>query len=249
MISPRKIPTFARAADALLDLIFPRECPVTGEPPDDTSPFRHLSPEALRRLPIVYPPCCDTCGAPFFGVLAGPQVCVHCRDLEPEFDSGRTVMLARDSGRVLIHELKYHGARHLAGDLARLATLAPGYLERLRGAVLVPVPLHPNKFRKRGFNQSLLIARELAKLAPGARVVELLDRVKDNGSQTRLDRDERRKNADGAFALRRGARVEPAFPHVVIDDVFTTGATLNACCETLRDSGITRLAVATLAHG
>ena len=144
-IRKSRVPTFARLADALLDLIFPRECPLTGAPPDDRSAFRHLAPEALRDIPVVRPPCCETCGAPFFGVLAGPQVCVHCRELEPEFDEGRTVMLARGTGRVLIHELKYHGARHLAGDLARLAALAPGYLERLENAVLVPVPLHPKK--------------------------------------------------------------------------------------------------------
>ncbi len=249
MISSRHIPTFACAADALLDLIFPRECPVTGAPPDDTSPFRHISPEAVKALPIVYPPCCDTCGAPFFGMLAGPQVCPHCRDLEPEFDSGRAIMLARGPGRVLIHELKYHGSRHLASDLARLATLAPGYLQRLENAVLVPVPLHRDKLRRRGFNQSLLISEALARLAPGARVSELLVRVKDTPSQTRLDRDARRANAQNAFAIREGATINPAFRHVVVDDVFTTGATLNACSSVLRQAGIPRVAVATLGHG
>lgn len=245
----RRIPTFARVADALLDLVFPRECPVSGAPPDDASGFRHLSPEALGNLPIVYPPCCDTCGAPFFGVLSGPQTCVHCRELEPEFDSGRTVMLARGAGRVLIHELKYHGSRHLADDLARLATLAPGYLERLENAVLVPVPLHRNKLRRRGFNQSLLLAEALARLAPGARVSELLVRVKDTPSQTRLDREAREANTQNAFAIRKGASINPAFRHVVVDDVFTTGATLNACCSVLRQTGIPRVAVATLGHG
>jgi competence protein ComFC len=249
MISSRHIPTLSRAADALLDLVFPRECPLTGSPPDDASGFRHLSPEAIKTLPIVYPPCCDTCGAPFFGLLAGGQVCVHCRELEPEFDSGRTVMLARGDARVLIHELKYHGARHLAGDLARLATLAPGYLERLENAVLVPVPLHRNKLRRRGFNQSLLIAEALARLVPGARVSELLVRVKDTPSQTRLDRAAREANTQKAFAIREGAAINPAFRHVVVDDVFTTGATLNACSSVLRQAGISRVAVATLGHG
>lgn len=237
------------ALDALIDLVFPRECPITGEPPDDASPFRHLSARAVRELPLVGPPCCRICGAPFYGVLAGPQDCAHCRDLCPEFEDGRTVMLARDGGRALIHELKYHGARHLAGDLARLATLVPGYLERLQDAVLVPVPLHPAKLRRRGFNQSLLIARELARLAPGARVAELLVRVKEAPSQTRLDREARRANAKNAFAIREGASINPGFRHVVVDDVFTTGSTLNACCAELRRAGIPRTAVATLAHG
>lgn len=235
--------------DALMDLVFPRECPVTGEPPDDASPFRHLSARAVREMPVVRPPCCTTCGAPFFGVLAGPQECPHCRELSPEFEDGRTVMLARGCARELIHDLKYRGARHLAPDLARLATLAPGYLERLHGAVLVPVPLHPDKLRRRGFNQSLLLARELAQLAPGSRVEELLSRVKDTPSQTRLDREARRANAKNAFAIREGAPINPGFKHVVVDDVFTTGATLNACCAELRRAGIPRLAVATLAHG
>lgn len=235
--------------DALLDLIYPRECPLTGAPPDDASGFRHISSAAIAGLPLVTPPCCRICGAPFHGVLDGPQDCPHCRDLSPEFEDGRTVMLAREGGRTLVHEFKYHGGRHLADDLARLATLAPGYLERLEGAVLVPVPLHPDKLRRRGYNQSLLLARALARLATGARAEELLVRVRDMPSQTRLDREARRANAKNAFAIRVGAPINPAFKHVVVDDVFTTGATLNACCAELRRSGIPRLSVATLAHG
>jgi len=243
------IPIFIRLADALLDLAYPRECPVTGDPPDDTSPFRYLSPRVVARLPLVAPPCCDTCGAPFFGVLAGPQVCPHCRGLDASFASGRTVMLARDEGRLLIHELKYHGAVRLVRDFARLAARVPGYLERLGNTVLVPVPLHPAKERRRGFNQSLLLARELATLAPGARVDTLLVRIKDTPSQTRLTRRERLRNAKNAFAIRKGATINPASEHVVVDDVFTTGATLDACCSTLRDAGIMTISVATLGHG
>lgn len=246
---PGRIPTFSRAADALLDLIYPRECPLTGDPPDDTTPFRYLSPSIVPRIMIVSPPCCRICGAPFFGVLAGPQECPHCRELDAHFDSGRTVFVARDEGRRLIHELKYHGAVWLAGDFARLATLAPGYLERLRGAVLVPVPLHWSKLRKRGFNQSRLLADALAHLVPGATVVELLERIKNTPSQTRLDRDHRRLNAKNAFAIREGATINPASEHVVVDDVFTTGSTLDACCSTLRRAGILRISVATLGHG
>lgn len=240
---------FIRAADALLDLVWPRECPLTGEPPDDTSAFRYLSATTVARLHIVAPPCCDTCGAPFFGMLAGPQICPHCRDLDAAFDSGRTVMLARDEGRRLIHELKYHGAVRLAPDLAALAALAPGYLDRLRNAVLVPVPLHPAKERRRGFNQSRVFADALARRVPGARVDPLLIRIKDTPSQTRLDREARRTNAKNAFAIRVGATINPASEHVVVDDVFTTGSTLDACCRTLRDAGIMRISVATLGHG
>lgn len=238
-------------ADAAADLVWPRECPLSDDLPWREAGFRHLSAGVVRGLPIVNrTPWCTTCGHPFPGELSGPQTCVHCADLQPEFTDGRTVMLAHGTGRMLLHEFKYHGARHLVPDFARLAARAPGYLERLEGAVLVPVPLHRAKFEKRGYNQSELIARALARRAPGATVdTRLLRRVRDTPTQTHLDRDERRRNMRDAFAVVPAARPDTSRAHILVDDVFTTGATLNEAAAALRAAGITRLGIATLAHG
>ena len=121
--------------------------------------------------------------------------------------------------------------------------------EFLAGAVLVPVPLHPLRKWKRTFNQCELIAGELAQRVPNCRMQVLLQRKRWTGSQTRLSRQQRRRNMRDAFALKRGARVDPSLRYVVVDDVFTTGATLNACCATLRNCGVANLDILALGHG
>lgn len=234
---------------ALLDLLWPRNCVLTGAPLPANTRFRYLSETAFAQLQRALAPCCHTCGAPFHGELAGPRHCPHCRELEPLFSEGRTLLVLREKERLLLHTLKYHGGLWLLPDIATLATTVPGYLDALAGRTLVPVPLHPVKQRTRGYNQSLLLARALARLAPGADVQQLLIRTRDTPSQTRLDREARRDNMDAAFALAPRALLRPQRAHVVIDDVFTTGATLNACCAALRQGGLTRLTIATLGHG
>jgi ComF family protein len=202
----------------------------------------------LRR---VAEPHCETCGFPFFGVLAGAQICPHCAELIPVFNRGKTAVLARGAARQLVLTLKYRGGAWLAEDMARVIATTQGYPEFLDSAVLVPVPLHPARLRRRGYNQSLLILQHLARLLPERRlrVAELLDRIKNTPTQTRLDREARAKNMQHAFALRPGARVDVNARHIVFDDVFTTGATLNACCSVLLRAGVKDLNVATFAHG
>jgi ComF family protein len=113
----------------------------------------------------------------------------------------------------------------------------------------VPVPLHHRKERERGFNQTRLIATAFAKAAGGTTVVSALQRVVDTATQTRLDREARRANLKNAFAMAPGRALTPGARIVLVDDIFTTGATLNACASVLRKAGFDNLDVATLAHG
>jgi len=119
----------------------------------------------------------------------------------------------------------------------------------VRGAVLVPVPLHPRRFRWRGFNQARWVADALVAEGNAAGVEELLVRVRDTPQQTRLNRVAREENMKGAFALRSGVTMNLATRYIVVDDVFTTGATLNACAKVLRHAGAENLDVASLGHG
>lgn len=232
-----------------LDLLFPRDCLVTGEPVGADSPCRYLSSRGIEELFLVKDPCCPTCGFPFFGELLATRVCPHCRELEPVFKSGRTLMLARDAGRDLVHELKYRRRRYLLPDVRRLVKLSEAFRSHISGAVLVPVPLFPQRQRERGYNQSLLLARAFAAVADNATVADLLTRTRDTRSQTRLNRKQRLENMRGAFDTKPGAHVDPAQRCVLVDDVFTTGATLNACAQAMRKAGAEQLEVATLAHG
>jgi ComF family protein len=138
--------------------------------------------------------------------------------------------------RKAIHELKYHNLRALADPLAGLLHT---YLQmnNIDGDIIIPVPLHKSRLRRRGYNQSSLVATRLGKLA-GIPVIEGgLARIKDSKPQARTKTgDERRKNVAEAFSCRdgnlQGRRV------LLIDDVCTTGATLEACAETLKKTGV-----------
>jgi len=112
------------------------------------------------------------------------------------------------------------------------------------------VPLHPRKERERGYNQSReLAAAVAARLGAGTRVLELLRREADTLTQTNLDRDQRRANLKNAFALAPGVVITTDFRYVLLDDVFTTGSTLNACAAVLRRAGALNVDVCTFGHG
>jgi competence protein ComFC len=232
-----------------LDVVFPRSCVHCGGLAESGG-LRHLCPACEKQLFIVRPPHCPTCGHPYFGETEVNRLCAHCETLVPEFGEGRTAILLKGPGRSLIHALKYHGALQVLEDVTGIMAAVPGYREYLRDAVLVPVPLHPRKRRERRYNQSLLLAECCAEAAAGqARVEELLCRVIDTESQTHYDREARQKNLKNAFALAPGAAINPAQRYLLVDDVFTTGSTLNACAAVLRRAGVLSLDVATFGHG
>jgi ComF family protein len=232
-----------------LDVVFPPSCVHCGGLVESDR-LRHLCHTCFRLLQVVAPPHCTTCGHPYFGETEVNRLCLHCEALDPAFGAGKTAILLKGPGRSLVHALKYHHALHVLEDIAVIMESAPGYVDHLRGAVLVPVPLHPRKFRERCYNQSRLLAECCARVAAGtARVEELLRRVVDTGSQTHYDRAARQKNLKNAFALAPHAAINPAQRYLIVDDVFTTGSTLNACAAVLRRAGVLNLDIVTFGHG
>lgn len=194
-------------------------------------------------------PHCVTCGYPFFGSLEENTGCAHCAELDPLFREGRTAGLFQGPLRRLVHALKYEGAVHLVRDVEAVVRANTHFREFLVGAVLVPVPLHPRKQRERGFNQAHLLAEAFATASGGLSVNALMKRVLDTPTQTRLDREQRQSNLKNAFALADEPEIQPDLRYVLVDDVFTTGATLNACAKVLRRAGLTAIDVATFGHG
>ena len=177
-------------------------------------------------------------------------MCAKCAGLDPVFDEGRTAVLFKGPARSLVIELKYHRGLHVLADIAEIFRRSPHVIERVRGSVLVPVPLHARKARERGYNQALLMARTLAEAAGGdTRVEALLRRAVDTQTQTAFDRRTRMANLKNAFALAPGAALNPALRYILVDDVFTTGSTLNSCAQTLRRAGVLSLDVVTFGHG
>ena len=240
----------SRWAEPLIDLFYPRSCILTGEPLGEGD-YLYLTDWVIHRLPLIKDPRCPVCGHPFFGEVEEGPICHHCESLHPVFDQGRCgYLLSRDT-RILLHSFKYRKKRYLAPDIAKLLSRSPGFFEFLKNSTIVPVPLHPRKERKRGFNQTDEILKHLEPLAPdGLNVLPLLRRNREADSQTRANRKERLKQIRGAFGI--DPKVEMPSQQkrcVIFDDVFTTGATLNTCAAVLKAAGFEQIDVAAFAHG
>ncbi len=192
---------------------------------------------------------CRACGYPYLGMTAADRVCPNCRELRPVFERGRALLLHRGLGGRLVVELKYYKGLFLRNDLVRLIGRFGDLEVYIGDAVLVPVPLHPRKERERGFNQSRFLAGLFAAVADGAMVEDALVRTRDTDSQTRLRREERAGNVKNAFAIAPSVTIRSDKTYIVVDDVYTTGATLNACAVALLKGGVRAVRVLSLAHG
>jgi ComF family protein len=232
----------------LVEVFFPRSCLHCGDAVE-YSDFQFLCRVCSRELFLSKPPICSTCGYPFFGMLAGPRVCPHCVELDPLFEQGKTLFLAKGPARSIIHVLKYQSGFYVLEDVKVMIAKVPHYKEYFDGAILIPVPLHPTKERERGFNQSLVIAKSLNEATEAKDLQNLLVRTMYTQTQTRLSRAARHQNVKNAFALAADAVVIPNQTYILVDDVITTGSTLNACAAVLREAGANQVKVATLGHG
>ena len=191
-------------------------------------------------------PHCATCGHPFFGQLVGERICPHCEGLRPVYRDAKTVTLFKGPAREYVLELKYRHGFYVLEDIRTLVTANSDVVEFLKGAVLVPVPLHPRKERERGFNQSQLMAEVVPDKIS---IANLLQRRVDTDSQTSFDRRARQKRMKNAFAARKEASITANQRYVLVDDVFTTGSTLNSCAHALTRAGALNIDVVTFAHG
>ena len=194
-------------------------------------------------------PFCERCGLPFEGNLTTQFVCTNCNDLKLYFTSARSAVVAKTVVLEAIHRFKYSRAlwfgNFLAGLLIREAApvLANGNWHHI-----VPVPLHPVKLREREFNQATLLAAQLARATKIPLDEKILRRVNPTATQTLLTRNERAANMKNAFVVRKGTRLDGK-RIVLLDDVFTTGATTNACARALQLAGAAEVCVWTVARG
>lgn len=234
---------------ALFDFFLPGECPICAKAAylDDVS-FSCLS--CLDSVAWIQQSRCKLCGVGMDGMDYAGLICKNCREFPPLFGAGRAMFYLNKAGRQLVHQLKYDRNKRILEDVPFFLERAPQFLEFLTGAVLIPVPLHPKKLYKRGYNQSLWIAEAFAREAGVSTVAyDCLKRVRNTPTQTKLDRKERQQNVKNAFALKDGTCLDGFDRVVLVDDVYTTGATLDACAKALIDRGVGLVEVATLGHG
>jgi len=239
-----------RFTQPFLDVVFPRNCVITGDMVEEDSAYHFVSKTVAEKLFRVQAPHCRTCGYPYFGaVMASDRACPKCKELDPLYGEGRTVILVEGVGRELVHKFKYEGAGYLLQDFFTLFKNCSGLAEYIDDAQLVPVPLHPRKFRERGFNQSEALCQALLRVQATAKLANILIRTVDTPSQTLFSRKERMRNLKTAFQMKPGAKFDPDKRYLLVDDVFTTGSTVNACTRALKKGGIHRIDILTLGHG
>lgn len=231
-----------------LDFLFPRDCAATGEALGAETPG-HLGARGVAALPRIADPRCLRCGQPFFGVLLAGRPCPRCAGMAEGFGRAVCAFRSRDLARELIHRAKYRDEPQLIDDLCRAAAQDPVFARHLAGSTLVPVPLHRDRLRERGYDQAERAARTPAGILPGCRVRRLLVRRRRTRQQARLGRRERQENLDDAFAPAPGVRLEPRERLVLVDDVLTTGATLASAARALVAAGARHVDAAALAHG
>jgi len=219
------LPQLARLKGTALDLLFPQWCVGCGKEGDFLCFF------CRRSLLKIVSPLCPRCGRP----QPNGMLCSGCVGWQAEIDGIRSPFQFDGVMRQAIHQLKYRNLRALAQPLAKLLN---DYLmtNPVPGEVLVPVPLHQKRLRERGYNQSCLLTEELGKLISLPVVNDCLIRQRHAPPQARTSTvGERRNNVAGAFTCRdhtpRGKQV------LLIDDVSTSGATLDACAAALKAAG------------
>ena len=229
------LPSWLATAQALLDLVYPPRC-VACQGPGGL--FCSACQESIE---FIQPPICPLCGQ---STTTG-QLCRSCRSKPLQIDGIRAVGYLEGGLRTAIHRFKYSNLRPLAAPLAKLAM---EYLNHHRPPVqaLVPVPLHAGRLRERGYNQAALLARQMGD-ATGLPVVDgALLRVKSTVPQVGLSADRRRHNVEGAFQC--GGAGLKGKSVLLVDDVCTTGATLEACSIALRHAGAERVWALVLAR-
>lgn len=238
----------ARGLEFVLGYVYPNVCQVC-ERHHASLPEGYVCALCRAKVRAIIPPLCQRCGLPFDGDLNREFECTNCRELPLHFDSARSAVLAQGLVLEVIHRYKYQQATWFEPFLSNLlVNQAQANLSSDRWDVIVPVPLHRVRERERGFNQATRLARRLGQALSIPVNNNLLLRTRATRSQTLLSRRERLKNMKTAFAINpalsiSGQRV------VLVDDVFTTGATTSACARVLRARGATAVCVWTVARG
>jgi ComF family protein len=246
-------PSIVDRFDWMVDWLYPprcRGCAGTFRGRD----AEYFCSECWRKIRLVGHPMCNFCGRPFPDGSGDDHTCGVCLARPPHFaQAWAWACYPREEAeehplRHAVQKFKYGRKVSLGKPLGRL--MARGCAKFLRDCdadVILPVPLHPKRLRWRGFNQAFLLARQVGRAYGIPADPFVLQRVRETSPQTELNEEERRRNVRGAFAL--APRSSLAGKKVLlVDDVYTSGATVNECARTLMRSGAKQVFVVTLTH-
>lgn len=224
----------------LLDLVFPPRCAACRA---FVSEAHSLCDACQRRWPALRESSCVVCADPF---VSGPSHrCGDCLQDPPDFDRLHAAGLYEGSLHDLVVRLKYQGEERLAVFLGRQISLALEAYEDFD--LIVPIPLHVDRLRERGFNQAVLLARNLGRMKKIPVTTEALKKIRPTPPQMTLKKEERRKNLRGVFEVPDERRVRGR-SILLVDDVATTGETLREASRVLKEAGAKRVEAAVAAR-
>lgn len=231
---------------ALLDVILPPVCHICRSFIPNAGKL-HICPTCRERLPLVLSPLCPVCGIPFIGTGSDHR-CGACLTQPPHFDAAGARFLYEGPISDMIHAFKYNQRTHLRYPLALLAMEGMSEIMTCHAPhLIVPVPLHISRLRQRGFNQAVLLGKVLSQQLSLPLLPDTLVRTRQTEPQIKLSAAERRLNVKGAFTVKRpvnvvGKRV------LLLDDVMTTGSTMDECAKELKKAGAVVVIAATIAR-
>jgi len=228
------------------DLLFPRRCPVCG---DIVTPQRaQICPSCIPKLSAVKNPICKKCGKELFSDQA--EYCLDCTRHPKSFEAGRALLNYNETARISVTAIKYKNKREYLDFYASAMTWRfRDVVDRWRPQVLVPVPVHPSRRRSRGFNQAEELAGRLGRAWDIPVDTHLLIRTKRTVPQHDLGAAERLKNLRQAFGLSPERVLPIPDPVLLIDDIYTTGSTIEACTRILKEAGVRRVFFLTICIG
>ena len=221
----------------IVNFIYPPRCAVCNTFLDQRG---LICKECLAKLRELKPPFCKICSAPFYGEKEDIHICENCLRKRPRFTSLSSPYIYEGTASIAVRLFKFQkkaATGKLLGTLLKEYSLS--WWKKIRQKkeeyVIVPVPLAPKRLRQRGFNQSLVLARYISKSLKLPVDYLSLIRTKDTLPQSLLSPKERKKNVKDAFQVKgdnlKGKRI------ILIDDVATTGNTLNECAKVLKKAG------------
>lgn len=234
--------TIRSAYDMLVDSLYPRRCPVC----DEAVPAGALiCPDCLKKLSFVKPPVCAKCGKQL--LLASQELCADCKEHPKSFERGACVLNYEEHARESMVKIKYGKRREYAKFYGRLIAERLGdTIREMDPQCIIPVPVHPERFIERGYNQAELLASEVSRCMGIPMDKSTLVRVKKTVVQKDLGPEERLKNLSEAFGVlydaegdeSPGARPAAYDRVLLVDDIYTTGSTMEACTRVLRSAGV-----------
>ena len=238
------------AGDALISIVFPAGCRICDELLADARRVP-LCDACVGSFQPVPRPFCEICGRPLPGLTTLERelaLCPACRDRTYAFERARSFAIYEGALARAILLLKFEQIEPLGVWFAqRLAEIAVGEGKAMAADVVVPVPLHSERERERGYNQAALLSKPLARRLCLPHKSVLLMRTRARPEKHLLSLEERWESVRGAFATRPGSQVDN-LRVLLVDDVLTTGATLDACARALREAGAKSVVVLTVAR-